>query len=214
MAVNTSTGAVAERYNYTPYGTPTVLDANFAVDADQISDIGNNHLYTGRERDADTGLQLNRHRYYASWLGRWTTRDPIGYEGADLNLYGYVVNKPINLTDPMGEYIVGEIDENGNLVPKRWPPPKPCSMWPDWLPWYSDPDPTDLVCPLAGIGGRGAKKAGEIIAKECKGSIKRVFPSEFLDKTLDEICRLAGLGDRKAKTAKKLLNDCRFKKSI
>jgi RHS repeat-associated protein len=79
-AVDDSTDAVVERYNYTPYGTPTVLDANFAADSDQVSDIGNTHLYTGRERDPETGLQLNRHRYYASHLGRWTTRDPIGYD--------------------------------------------------------------------------------------------------------------------------------------
>jgi len=101
-AIDDSTDAVVERYNYTPYGTPTVLDANFAADADQISEIGNMHLYTGRERDAETGLQLNRHRYYASWLGRWLSRDPIGYEGRSLNLYQYVSSRPIRYIDPNG----------------------------------------------------------------------------------------------------------------
>lgn len=34
-------------------------------------------------------------------LGRWLNRDPIGEEGG-LNLYGYVLNDPINLIDPLG----------------------------------------------------------------------------------------------------------------
>ena len=101
-AAVTTSGTVAERYNYTPYGAVTFLDANFAVDADQISDIGNQHLYTGRERDPETGLQLNRHRYYASHLGRWLTRDPIGYHGGSMNLYEYVNSMPSRFVDPLG----------------------------------------------------------------------------------------------------------------
>jgi hypothetical protein len=61
-AITSNTGAVLERYAYSPYGEVTVLDENFAADADQISAIANTHLYTGRERDAETGLQLNRWR--------------------------------------------------------------------------------------------------------------------------------------------------------
>jgi RHS repeat-associated protein len=98
--VNAS-GTVLERYNYTPYGTPTVLDANFAADGDQISDIGNTHLYTGRERDPETGLQLNRVRYYGSHLGRWTATDPIEYLGG-MNLYAYVGEMPTTRLDPFG----------------------------------------------------------------------------------------------------------------
>jgi RHS repeat-associated protein len=103
---------VLERYNYTPYGTPTVLDANFAADADQISDIGNTHLYTGRERDPETGLQLNRHRCYASHLGRWLTRDPIGYY-VGLNLYNYVLNLVLRSVDPSGLL---------EIIPEELPP--------------------------------------------------------------------------------------------
>jgi RHS repeat-associated protein len=77
-AVTNGSGKVLERYSYTPYGEVTFLEDDFAVASSQTSAIGNTHLYTGRERDPETGLQLNRHRYYASWLGRWLTRDPIG----------------------------------------------------------------------------------------------------------------------------------------
>jgi RHS repeat-associated protein len=69
---------VAERYDYTPYGEALVLDANFALDSDGLSDVQNEILYTGRWVDSNTGLQLNRNRWYHQQLGRWTSRDPVG----------------------------------------------------------------------------------------------------------------------------------------
>jgi RHS repeat-associated protein len=103
-AVKDDGNAVDERYGYTPYGEPTVLDADFTADSvndDGYSDIDNRHLYTGREFDWDSGLQLNRHRYYASHLGRWLTQDPIAYWGG-LNLFGYVDGMPTYHVDPFG----------------------------------------------------------------------------------------------------------------
>ena len=44
------------------------------------------------------------------------------------------------------------------------------------------------------------------------GSVRRVFPSQFLDKTIEDIEKLAKAGNKAAKTAHKLLNDGRFKK--
>jgi hypothetical protein len=44
------------------------------------------------ERKGDYGLQT----------GRWTAKDPIRFHGGDTNLYGYVVNDPVNLIDPLG----------------------------------------------------------------------------------------------------------------
>ncbi len=40
-------------------------------------------------------------RYYSPSLGRWLSRDPIAEQGG-LNLYAYVLNDPINSTDPLG----------------------------------------------------------------------------------------------------------------
>lgn len=42
-----------------------------------------------------------RFRVYAPELGRWRTRDPIGYRGGG-NLYGYVGSQPAKWLDPMG----------------------------------------------------------------------------------------------------------------
>jgi hypothetical protein len=44
------------------------------------------------------------YRFYSSDIGRWTTKDPIGFSGGDTNLYGYVLNDPINFIDPSGLY--------------------------------------------------------------------------------------------------------------
>jgi hypothetical protein len=49
-AVTTSAGAVTERYAYTAYGLPTILDASASVLS--ASAISNRYSYTGREWDA------------------------------------------------------------------------------------------------------------------------------------------------------------------
>jgi hypothetical protein len=55
-------------------------------------------------------------------------------------------------------------------------------------------------------------KAGDWIAKKCKGSINSEFPSEFRNKTLEQILKASREGEEWAKKAWKLLNDNRFKK--
>jgi RHS repeat-associated protein len=59
------------------------------------------YRYTGAERDEESGLGYHVARYYAPWLVRWVTVDPIGIAG-DLNCYCYCENNPILLTDAMG----------------------------------------------------------------------------------------------------------------
>lgn len=45
-------------------------------------------------------------RDYDAKTGRWTAKDPILFSGGDTNLFGYVVNDPINLIDPSGLYLL------------------------------------------------------------------------------------------------------------
>lgn len=59
--------------------------------------------YTGRERDADTGLMYYRARWYDAELGRFISEDPIGL-GGGINQFAYVSNNPPNRTDPSGLY--------------------------------------------------------------------------------------------------------------
>jgi RHS repeat-associated protein len=101
-ALADSTGAVFERYRYTPYGERKVLEANFTDDPDAISDVLNTHTYTGRQLDSETGLYYYRARYYHALLGRFVARDPISYYGGNWNLFEYVRGNPIISLDPKG----------------------------------------------------------------------------------------------------------------
>tara|TARA_B110001454_G_scaffold219057_1_gene249576 strand:+ start:12378 stop:12800 length:423 start_codon:yes stop_codon:yes gene_type:complete len=42
------------------------------------------------------------YRHYDPETGRWTSKDPILFEGGDTNLYGYVLQDPINFIDAEG----------------------------------------------------------------------------------------------------------------
>lgn len=57
-----------------------------------------------------------------------------------------------------------------------------------------------------------AETADQIISKKKRGSIRKEFPSEYLNKTLNEIEKDAKKGNAKARKAKKLLNEKRFDK--
>jgi RHS repeat-associated protein len=59
------------------------------------------YRFTGKERDEETGLDYFGVRYYASWLGRWTSGDPGGFVDG-LNLYRYTRNNPVNGVDAEG----------------------------------------------------------------------------------------------------------------
>jgi RHS repeat-associated protein len=62
------------------------------------------YAFTGREWDPETGLYYYRARYYDPKIGRFISDDPIGLAGGDVNLYAYVGNRPLNLSDPFGLY--------------------------------------------------------------------------------------------------------------
>ncbi|REK29519.1 MAG: RHS repeat-associated core domain-containing protein [Planctomycetota bacterium] len=100
--VDSSTGAVVERYHYDPYGAVLYLDpSTWNLLGTQASAFKNDYLYTGRRLDAETDLFYYRARYYDAALGRFISRDPAGYvDGA--NLYQYVGGTPVVLTDPSG----------------------------------------------------------------------------------------------------------------
>ncbi len=72
---------------------------------------------TGKERDAESGLDNFGKRYFGSSLGRFMTPDPDDDSGIEKdpqswNRYAYARNNPLRFTDPNGEnYHV--CDENG-----------------------------------------------------------------------------------------------------
>ena len=52
--------------------------------------------FAGGLHDRDTGLVRFGFRDYDPDIGRWTAKDPIGFAGGDADLYGYVLNNPVN----------------------------------------------------------------------------------------------------------------------
>lgn len=100
IGLTDDTGVVIERYAYTAYGEVTVLDANAAADADNISDVLNSYTYTGRRLDNESGLLYFRARYHDPVLGRFLERDPLGYPDG-LNTYA-AYHVMYGGTDPMG----------------------------------------------------------------------------------------------------------------
>ncbi len=58
--------------------------------------------FAGGIYDKGTGLLRFGARDYDVQIGRWTTKDPIKFYGGSVNLYGYVLQDPVNLIDPKG----------------------------------------------------------------------------------------------------------------
>ena len=92
LVVNTSTGAVAQKIEYSEFGE-VISDTNPG-----FQPFG----FAGGLYDNDTKLVRFGARDYDSFTGRWTCKDPIDFEGGDTNLFAYCMNDPVNFLDPDG----------------------------------------------------------------------------------------------------------------
>ncbi len=80
---------------YTPYGSTSYQAVRSQTEA------AKRYRFTGKERDEESGLYYHGARYYAPWLGRWTSCDPISLAGG-INLMVYCRGNPVNAVDPDG----------------------------------------------------------------------------------------------------------------
>jgi RHS repeat-associated protein len=90
------TGLVISYEEYHPYGTTAYGSGRAGVEVS-----ARRYRYTGKEKDEETGLYYHGARYYACWLGRWTSSDPAGMVDGP-NLFQYSRDNPVVLLDPNG----------------------------------------------------------------------------------------------------------------
>jgi RHS repeat-associated protein len=180
MALADSSGTIVERYKYDAHGTLSVLDASFGDRSSSSYDW--EFTYTGRRLDLESGLMYFRARYYHAQLGRFISRDPLGFVDG-MSLYrAYFV--PTG-TDPNGHQTVQDprvpsIDEIARrpLCCRPGPGPNgtptrggtildwyPCPTRPDGTATPTGPVVVGIPKPEEGCEGFciGATKAGGVL---------------------------------------------------
>jgi RHS repeat-associated protein len=123
----TNATGVARCYDYLPFGEELVAGVDgrnascYETGTETLGQDVESTKFTGKERDAETGLDYFGARYFSGAQGRWTSPDwsavpqPIPYADLTnpqtLNLYSYVRNNPLSQSDQDGhccwDYIVG-----------------------------------------------------------------------------------------------------------
>ncbi|KAF5636143.1 hypothetical protein F52700_5457 [Fusarium sp. NRRL 52700] len=88
-------GLVITYGEYSPFGS-----SSFSLRRSKL-EAARKYRFASYERDKETGLYYCNARYYAPWLGRWMSPDPIGTKDG-LNLFCYCNNDPVNYIDPAG----------------------------------------------------------------------------------------------------------------
>jgi RHS repeat-associated protein len=85
---------------YYPYGGTAYLARTGVVQSSF-----KRYRYQGKERDEETGLYYYGARYYACWLGRWLSVDPVTKNGGAFktNLFQFVRGNPLRYFDPDGK---------------------------------------------------------------------------------------------------------------
>jgi RHS repeat-associated protein len=78
------------REEYTPYGETSF--GSYAL---------KRFRFSGKEREEESGLYYHGARYYAPWLGKWISPDPVLRDDG-LNPYAYVRSNPTGRVDPDG----------------------------------------------------------------------------------------------------------------
>jgi RHS repeat-associated protein len=180
--------------------------------------------FQGKYYDAESGLNYFYHRYYNPVIGRFTTEDPIQFEGG-LNFYGYVNNNPIEWTDKFGfsylcfaqndnvlriysqnGQLMGSFNASNNVVSGN--EPFPFGTWSySWHSPHSNAQPSDRISntgiyifnvPRGTTGGMGVH-AGRTGMCNTAGRCDWQYPTEGCIRTTEDamniISALFGIGD-------------------
>lgn len=111
-AITDASGQVKQRSSFDPSGKRRNLngeyDALSTIVHEQVGSQGTDRGFTGHEHLDDVGIIHMNGRTYDARIGRFMQPDPyIQFEDnlQSYNRYSYVLNNPLNATDPSGEFI-------------------------------------------------------------------------------------------------------------
>jgi len=117
-----------QRWDYFPFGEtiPATLSGRSLVTG--YGGTSSDPLeFTGKERDAETGLDYFGARYFSSAQGRFTSPDPLLNSGhptdpQSWNRYSYTLNNPLKYVDPDGlwQWAAGPCDDQCQANRKRF----------------------------------------------------------------------------------------------
>ena len=93
-----TTGAIITYEEYHPFGTTSYRSGNTTAETSL-----KRYKYVGKERDEETGLYYYGARYYAAWIARFVSADPLEDVYPFQNPYTYASNNPIRWIDYNGE---------------------------------------------------------------------------------------------------------------
>eukprot|EP00828_Plagiopyla_frontata_P012883 TRINITY_DN1745_c0_g1_i3.p1 TRINITY_DN1745_c0_g1~~TRINITY_DN1745_c0_g1_i3.p1 ORF type:complete len:327 (+),score=9.63 TRINITY_DN1745_c0_g1_i3:156-1136(+) len=101
---------------YHPFGTTSYKSGRTETEVSL-----KRYKYVGKERDDETGLYYYGARYYAGWIGRFISVDPLQHSEKNIKNgpYVYVKNNPIIYVDPDGEEWVNAFDEKVIKIQKE-----------------------------------------------------------------------------------------------
>ena len=96
--VTDTAGAGVQHFRYLPFGEPLY--------SKKTGSFSSRYTFSGKERDAESGLNYFGARYYNSDLSIWLSVDPLVDKYPNLSPYTYCANNPVRLVDPDGRAIV------------------------------------------------------------------------------------------------------------
>ncbi|MEI6349105.1 MAG: RHS repeat-associated core domain-containing protein [Bacteroidota bacterium] len=115
------TASIVSYEEYHPFGTTSYRSGRTETEVSL-----KRYKYVGKERDEETGLYYYGARYYAAWLCRFVSVDPLQFKYPHYTPYQYAGNKPITYIDLDGleesietytnQYIRPSSDSNGKRL--------------------------------------------------------------------------------------------------
>jgi RHS repeat-associated protein len=105
-----ATAAIVSYEEYFPYGSTSYQAVRSATETPK------RYRYAGKERDEESDLAYHGARYYAPWLGRWTSPDPKPEGHGGPNVYAYVLDNPVKYVDPEGRDARISVDQKTHTI--------------------------------------------------------------------------------------------------